>query len=376
MKSYLLIPFVLSASVSLPLFAQSSLSDNRLLGHVDSVVHKAASIYMQQPNTVGLSIGVYNKGLMYTYNYGEIKRGTSQLPTANTFYNIGSVAKTFVGVMLAQAIIDKKAALNDDIRSYLPGRYPNLTFKDQPIRLIHLANHTSALPKLPKLYSAVVRDSLSKLDLVSQANFYGRYNKDSLLSDMHSFRVDTLPGIRYSYNSSAMMVLSLLLEQVYQEPYEQLIANYLQTHLKMNDTKVQLTLNDIKRVAQGYNASSEPQPYANLKGFYIGPSMNSTVSDMLKYIQANLAEQDQALKLSHQTTWARSDGFSLGLGWMLESNNKEGHRIYHSGNTKIGYNTLCSMYPSQQVGVIIFVNETISQDRLNELERAIIHSIN
>jgi len=331
---------------------------------------------MQQPNTVGLSIGVYNKGLMYTYNYGEIKRGTSQLPTANTFYNIGSVAKTFVGVMLAQAIIDKKAALNDDIRSYLPGRYPNLTFKDQPIRLIHLANHTSALPKLPKLYSAVVRDSLSKLDLVSQANFYGRYNKDSLLSDMHSFRVDTLPGIRYSYNSSAMMVLSLLLEQVYQVPYEQLIANYLQTHLKMNDTKVQLTLNDIKRVAQGYNASSEPQPYANLKGFYIGPSMNSTVSEMLKYIQTNLAEQDQALKLSHQTTWARSDGFSLGLGWMLESNNKEGHRIYHSGNTKIGYNTLCSMYPSQQVGVIIFVNETISQDRLNELERAIIHIIN
>jgi hypothetical protein len=42
---------------------------------IDSAVNKAATIYLQDSNTNGISIGVYFKGLKYTYNYGEFKRG-------------------------------------------------------------------------------------------------------------------------------------------------------------------------------------------------------------------------------------------------------------------------------------------------------------
>ena len=32
---------------------------------------------------------------------------------------------------------------------------------------------------------------------------------------------------------------------------------------------------------------------------------------------------------------------------------------YHDGNTKIGYNTLCTFYPADTLGIIIMVNDTV-----------------
>ena len=371
MNTHQTLLFVASFGLHLTLFGQPLLTNNKLTNRVDTAVHQAATGYLQQPGAVGLSIGIYQNGQTYTYHYGEVKKGTGQLPTASTFYNVGSVAKTFVGIMLAQAVVDKKAKLKDDIRKYLPAKYSNLTYQGHPIQLVHLANHTSGLPTSAKSYPTYVRDSLSKLDLISQVEFYGRYNQDSLLKDLHFLKVDTLPGTAYKYNSGAMMVLTLLLERIYQQPYEKLVTNYLQSHLGMYDTKVQLSVADTKRTAQGYDRNNQPQSYVNLKGFYVGPSMNSTVGDMLKYVRANLAEHDQAIKLSHQLTWQKSETFALGLGWMINTDPNGERCVYHSGNTKIGFNTLFTTYPDENTGFIVIVNDILSQDRVSELEQSI-----
>ena len=37
--------------------------------------------------------------------------------------------------------------------------------------------------------------------------------------------------------------------------------------------------------------------------------MNSTINDMLKYIQANLSEKDKAIRLTHQLTYGKEKGF-------------------------------------------------------------------
>ena len=144
----------------------------------------------------------------------------------------------------------------------------------------------------------------------------------------------------------------------------------------MYNTMTELSAAQIKRVAQGYNNKSQPQQYLNLKGFFIGPTINSTINDMLKYIKANLSEKDKAIKLTHQLTWGKKDGFALGLGWMLDSDSNGERYIYHDGNTKIGFNTLCTLYPGDDVGLIIIVNDTISQDKVGKLENSIKRELN
>src|ERR1700722_7462880 len=346
------------------------LTDNKLQTKIDSAVQKAAVIYMQDSNANGISIGIYRNGKKYIYNYGEVKKGTGILPSADNFYNLGSVAKTFVATMLAESVMKQKVQLDDDIRRYLPSKYPNLEYEGQPIRLVNLANHTSGISKSLHNFPKAVSDSLKKLPLVEQINFYSRFNQDSLLEDLHHIKLDTIPVTKYHYNGSTMRLLILLLERIYHEPYEQIVTSYLQTHLNMYDTKTIISAEEIKRFAQGYDNKNQPQPYFNFKGFADAPSMNSTINDMLKYIEANLSEKDKAIKLTHQLTWGKKDGFGLGLAWMIDTDNGVKY-IYHSGSTRIGFNTLCLFYPGKDYGVIIIVNDNISEQKVGDIENKI-----
>lgn len=361
--------FIIALFFSPTLFAQTNssvLTDNKLKSKLDTAIDHAVKTYLQDSNTNGVSIGVYYKTKNYTYNYGK-----SKLATADNFYNIGSVAKTFVTTILAQAVVDKKLNLNDDIRKFLPSKYPNLEYNGHPIQIANLANHTSGLPRTFRVFSSAIQDSLRKLSIAEQVKFYSLYSQDSLLADLRLVKLDTLPSTKFQYNSSAMMVLVLLLENVYHEPYEKIVTEYLRTHLKMYNTKPFLTGTEITNAVQGYNNNGKPQQFLNLRGFYFGPTMNTTINDMLKYIKANLSMKDKAIRLTHHLTYGKEKGFGIGLGWMMDNNINGERYIYHDGNTKIGYNTLCTLYPSENLGFIIIVNDTISQDKVGELENNI-----
>ncbi|RZK62020.1 MAG: hypothetical protein EOO59_03650 [Hymenobacter sp.] len=195
-------------------------TDNRLRTPLDAAVQQAAAQYMAQPAAVGLSIALYQGGHEHFYNYGEVEKGTGRLPTATTYYNMGSVAKTFVGTLLAQAVLDKKVTLTDDIRRYLPGQYPNLEFEGHPVRLVDLANHTASLPSTAHVYPKALGDSLRALPLIPRLAYYNRYSADSLLADLHHMRPTAQPGTTYRYNNLGPLILQLLLERVYQQPYE------------------------------------------------------------------------------------------------------------------------------------------------------------
>jgi CubicO group peptidase (beta-lactamase class C family) len=346
------------------------LTDNKMKTFIDSAVNKAATIYLQDTNTNGISIGIYFKGVKYTYNYGEVKRGSGVLPTADNFYNLGSVAKTFITTMLAKAVVEHKVNLTDDIRNYLPSKYPNLQYQGHPIRLVDLANHTSALPNQFHTFPQSILDSIGKLDRAAQGNYFNGYNQNSLLADLHNIKPDTIPGFKYQYNGNAMLLLMLLVERIYHQPYEQIVTHYLQKNLGMYHTKTLLTDSEIKQMAQGYDNHNQPQRYINYQGFTGGPSMNSTISDMLTYIEANIIEKDKAIKLTHQLTWGKENGFALGLGWMMDTYNGERY-TYHDGHTGIGFNTHCIFYPKQKLGFIIIVNDNISQDKVSGVEDAI-----
>ncbi|WP_312285807.1 serine hydrolase domain-containing protein [Chryseobacterium gleum] len=332
---------------------------------MDTIVNQSAENYLKDNYTNGLSIGIYYKGTSHSYNFAK-----SELASEKSYYNIGSVAKTFVGSVLAQATIDKKMSLHDDIRKYLKGNYPNLQYQNKPITVLHLANHTSALPKVFRQFPPKILDSLRNLGLKDQVGFYALYTKDSLLSDLHKVKLDTIPGTKFSYNSTAMTLLIAVLENVYNNSYENIVTNYLRTHLEITNTKPFLRESEMHLSVQGYNNKGIPQQFVNLRGYYFGPTMNSTIEDMLRYIAANLDPRQKALQMTHQLTFGSKSGFGVGLGWMLNTDNGKRY-IYHDGNTKIGFNTLCTLYPDDKLGIIIIANDTVDHKRVEEIENSI-----
>jgi CubicO group peptidase (beta-lactamase class C family) len=351
------------------------LTDNVLKNHLDSSVNICAKVYMSEPNSVGLSIGIFLSDKSYTYNYGELKKGSGKLPTANTFYGIGSIDKTFATTLLAQAVEEKRIKLNDDIRKYLPIGYSNLEYEGTPIRFVNLANHTSGLPNAVKKYSVQIQDSLRKLTLADQVNFYSSYSADSLLADLYNVQLDTIPGTRYRYNNNDIKLLILLIERIYGQSYGKLLSDFVNKSLNMGDTRTELSGSDTSRVSTGY-FRNKPENFLNLKGFFVGPTVVSTTNDMLKYIEANLSEKNQAIKLTHQKTWTEHDDLSMGLGWMIGGKTKDDQYIYHDGNTRVGYNSICIFYPKDNLGIIIMVNETNSLEKIGDLANEIKMKLN
>jgi CubicO group peptidase (beta-lactamase class C family) len=341
-------------------------TDNRLRTPLDAAVHQAAGLYMQQPAAVGLSIALYQGGKQYFYNYGEVEKGTGRRPTATTYYDMGSVAKTFVGTLLAQAVLDKKVQLTDDIRQYLPGQYPNLELNGRPVQLVDLANHTSGLPGTSHVYPKALGDSLRNLPLAPRIAYYNRYSADSLLADLHHLPLTAQPGTTYRYNNLGPLLLQLLLERVYQQPYEQLVTRYVQRHFGMHDTKRVLTAAEQARYAIGYETPQHGQAHPNYTGYWGGTNLSSTPADLLRYATANLAGRDPAVRLAHQPTTTLPGGYSVGLAWRRDITATGQDRHYHSGRFP-GYHTWVALYPSQDAAVVVLVNDNISQDRVTEL---------
>jgi len=97
---------------------------------IREVVDKSAHKFMSDRRSVGLSVGIIKDGRSWTFNFGEVEKGGKKSPTEHTIYELASITKTFTGVLLAQASAEGKVKLDDDVRKYLDGNYPNLEFED------------------------------------------------------------------------------------------------------------------------------------------------------------------------------------------------------------------------------------------------------
>ncbi|MBO9594482.1 MAG: beta-lactamase family protein [Niabella sp.] len=347
-------------------------SNNPLKTPLDSLVQRAAEHYLQSPVTFDLSIGIIKNGVPHPYNF---HRGTGSLSEGSTFFGLGSIAKTFVGMMLAQAVIEKKVQLTDDIRNYLPGNYPNLQYQGHPVRLADLANHTSALPAMSRDYDEHYLDSVSRLKPEAFRAFYRIYTADSLFRDMHHFTLDTIPGTKYRYNGNAMMVLIAILQQVYQMPYDKLVTSFLKKQAGMLHTKPRLTIKEEALLLPGHDEQGKVLPFIPDDGFRAAPSMFSTPADMLTYAAAHLNGKNAAMRLSHNTTFTKPDGTGLGLGWMLGTEANGLPFIMHTGRDGFGFSSLCYLYPDQNAAIIILVNDSSGQERVADLKNELISNL-
>ncbi|HEX6426796.1 MAG TPA: serine hydrolase domain-containing protein [Niastella sp.] len=345
-------------------------TDNPIKSQLDSIVHKYALIYMGDKRSAGISIGVYKDGKKHIYNYGEANKKTGALPTGNTFYQIGSVAKTFVGILLAKAVVEGKMHLNDDIRTYLKGSFPNLQYQGHPIQLVNLANHTGGFNRFNLINFPTDFDNWNSH---KQNEFFYAYPTAKYMQDWHALQLDTLPGANYSYSLGGIMLLRMALEKVYGKPLDELVRSYFGNTLKMYSTTLNLGAADMFRIAIPYNGKGEAME-PMLRSTESIFTIKSTPVDMLNYVEANVEEKELAILLSHKPTYGDVRWFSLGLTWMMTDNWDKGLRIFHSGHDA-GYNTLCTMYPQSALGFVIMSNEDERQGYLFDLEKKIFQSL-
>ena len=94
-----------------------------------------------------LAVSFYKNGEITSLGFERIADTYQQQDAEKTLFEIGSLTKTLTALLLAQAVINYQANLNDTVGQYLNtlAKYPV-----GAVTLRQLVTHTSGLPTSPK----------------------------------------------------------------------------------------------------------------------------------------------------------------------------------------------------------------------------------
>jgi CubicO group peptidase (beta-lactamase class C family) len=335
---------------SMPVINSSNPMATRLDRKIDTKIRQA----MKRKELVGLVVGILKNGHDSYYCYGETKRGNGQLPDEQTIFEIGSLTKTFTGTLLAYAVLDGKASLNDPVNKYLPDSIPSLEYQGSPITLVTLSNHTSGLPRMP-----------TNVDSSHPGRVFIDYSYSDLYQFLTNFKLPRKPGERMDYSNLGGAILGVVLERIYRTTYDSLVVKLICDPLKMSDTRIEVPAADSLRFAHGYGPKGKGVRAWNMKTFAGAGGLRSTAADMLKYAQANMGDAppplNQAILLSHTSTFHDKDA-DMGLGWGI---GKYQHRdlFTHDGETG-GFQSFIVIDPTKQTAIVILLNKATHDDDL------------
>lgn len=267
-----------------------------------------------------------------------------------TMYNVGSIAKPFTAYLLA--ILQEKGFLkfSDSANKYL--RSWKLPSDDITIEM--LMHHSSGLsqdhiygfPLTVKLPSLV--EILNGSDLLSEAPkqqfpevFAERPPPD------YKVVLDSKPGLEWKYNSNNYVVLQLLIEDLTESRYADLVDQYIFTPLGMKSSTF-----DFKkaksRLAVPHWKDGKPMPYYHF-ACQATAGLYSDIDDMILWVRElmkpTLISGDSWKQLRESPI-----NKDYGLGFMIEN---EGTAVAHRG-TNWGWKSY--FYASPDEGYVYLSN--------------------
>ncbi|MEO1487363.1 MAG: serine hydrolase domain-containing protein, partial [Bacteroidota bacterium] len=319
----------------------------------ERVDHYANQI-IQKGNINSLAVAIYKDGEMYHGYYGSMTKGENTPPNDSTLYEIASITKVFVGSLAAKAVLEEKITLEDDIRTYLDGEYPNLEFEGTPITVRNLLTHTLGLKDKRTQKSQAIRDS------IAQGYFKDApipYTMNDFLEDLKTMEVDKKPGTVFVYNSMGSELMSHILERVYQDSFNNLLTAFLK-ELEMNNTfleKTQLKRNPNCIIGYGEDGKPAPRDRSPLLGG--GGGLVSTLPDLMKFIQFQLESTNPIIKESTKILYEDEEE-TMGYLWQnMGVAEREGF-YYGKTGTSFGMQSSLLLCPDSNYGKIIILNNT------------------
>lgn len=314
----------------------------------------------------GLSAAIVRGGRTGFYNAGVIAQDTRAPATERSVYEVGSISKTFTGLLLAHAIGEGKVAASDDVRQYLPPGYDNLERDGRPVRLIDLVDTTSALPdNLPDWRQAIGGAKPSEVPFIA-AKLLASYTSEKLLADLKTASLADKPGAVPRHSNVASQVVAIVLERLYGRPYAALLAQYIERPLGMASGAAEPAPS---LLVKGYGPDGSATPALTEPVIRAAGGLRYSAADMARYIAAQLAARDPAIALTHQPAWGSPGSGAIGFHWNIAKTVDSQTYLRHSGGT-FGFSAYCDFYPGQDYGIVLLANRSGAQDTLQGLADA------
>lgn len=221
--------------------------------------------HMRETGAPGMMLALANRdGLIRvsTYGFADTKAKARVVP--ETMFEIGSVSKSFVGLVCLQLSEEGKLDLHKPVVEYLP--WLKINSKFAPITAHHLLSHTAGLPGAPLLF-------------------------DALLQELWTAYA---PGQKFLYCNTGYNILGFLIEAVDKRPFAEAMGARMLAPLGMT-ASAPIISNDVRaQMAVGYEPLYESMPFSVgaplaeaqwLEVDIAAGSVASTPADMAKYMR-------------------------------------------------------------------------------------------
>src|SRR5580692_10974827 len=279
--------------------------------------------YMTAMNAPGMTLALTDSSkTVRTAGYGFADVDKRIAVNERHLFQIGSITKSFVALVLLQMRDEGKLDLQTPVLDYLPELPIDAHFG--PITIHHLLTHTSGLP-----------DNL------------GVFLSDPDARIVQGFK----PGEHFHYCNTGFGVLGLLAEKLDGRPWRECVRARILTPLEMTETVGVISAASRGRAAVGYQAFWDDQVYPRQGKLSPAPNLvmddtagciASTPADMARYLRMILNRgqgpkqrivSEESLTL-FSTPYIKADDFSptASYGYGIAVDTLDGHKILrHTG---------------------------------------------
>lgn len=303
------------------------------------VVAGSAADYIKKESLVNLAVVAIADGNAEIVCFGRRSLTSATLVDEDTLFQIGSVTKTFTGLLLALQVEAGSVVLDTPVARLLPQSVVVPGKTRESITLRHLASHTSGLRGVPLASSTA----------------------EEFFASLASTELESEPGSKGVYSNMGAALLGYALSHG-KGSYSDAVRTAILEPLGMRSTGTRMDEPVEGGLARGYRSSfrigplvlarrAEPSGYA-AEPFHGMGELRSTPADMLKFLHANMAYESgplhKAVRLSHRETFRSAESGRIGMFWLIAG---EQGTIWHNGQVP-GFHAFIGFTTDRRFGVV------------------------
>lgn len=302
----------------------------------------------------GIVVGILEAdGSTRVVEYGDAGDAARPLGERSVF-EIGSINKTFTGVLLADLVARGVVRLDDPVARYLPAGQRVPSRNGREITLLDLATHYSGLPRLP--------DNHTPADM---RNPYADFTIEKLYAFLSSHELRRDPGAEGEYSNLGFGLLGHALARAAGTSYVDLVRDRILAPLGMDMTGYALEGDVAAWMVTGHDNAGAATPYwFATEAIHGAGGLRSNADDMLAYLDANAGaprnDLERTMRAAHAFRRDVEDEHSIGLGWQRV---RVGDRtiVNHGGGTG-GFSTYIAFDSASGAGFVMLANQTAFGD--------------
>ena len=330
---------------------------------------------MQHYGVPGVSIAVINDyQLEWAKSYGVLEAGSDECVTPDSLFNAGSIAKPVSAVvvlaLVERGLLDLDQDVNDKLVSWQVPENEYTT--DEKVTLRRLLSHSAGLTDGLPMRSS--RDPEFDWWMASEGEtptvtIPQLLEAQPPADEGTPTRVTRLPGAAYQYSNFGYGVVQLLMTDVTQQPFSELVQETLLGPVGMTSSTFEQPLPEALRDRATSEHYVNGQPFPGKRHHYpiqAAGGLWTTPSDLARFaieiMRARVGESDLPLsqEIANEMLTSQIEvhesvvSDSSGLGFDLAGEGQE-FLFMHTGGTW-GSTCILWMYPETGQGAVIMAN--------------------